>query len=185
MRFGRFAPACLLFVASTVTASIDLPSQKPTPPEVTKEYARPVRRVAKADRFLQFRSVATQVDNQVIANLLSDVPPRANEVPVSATAGESGRCESRTCQVPMNVRVEGTRGMVTLTFAVANAKGELSDVRHAECVSGDCVVALILERGQNTISVGVLDAFSQTTGYTTIRINAERSVADKGKREWF
>jgi len=185
MRFGRFVPACMVFVASALTASADYPSQKPEQTNVTKEYATPVRRPSKAHRFLSFRSVASQVDNQVIANLLADVPPRVNDVVVTATAGEAARCESRTCLLPMNVRVEGSQGMVTLTFAVANAKGELSEVQHAECHTGDCIVSLILERGENTISVGVVDAFAQTTGFTTLHVNATRSLADRGKREWF
>jgi hypothetical protein len=184
MRFGSFVPACMVLVASSLTASADYPSQKPEQTNVTKEYATPVRRVSKAHRFF-FRSVASQVDNQVIANLLADVPPRSNDVVVTATAGEAARCESRTCLVPMNVRAEGSQGMVTLTFAVANAKGELSEVQHAECHTGDCIVSLILERGENTVSVGVVDAFAQTTGFTTLHVNAMRSLADRGKREWF
>lgn len=185
MRFGRLSPACMVLVALAATANADVPTPKPAAEAVAKEYATPVRRVPKLPRFLSFRSVASQVDNQVIANLLADAPPRVSDVTVTATTGEIARCESRTCQIPMNVRIEGAQGIVTLTFAVANAKGELSDVQHAECHSGDCLVGLILERGQNTISVGVLDAFAQATGYTTMRINATRTVADRGKREWF
>jgi hypothetical protein len=72
-----------------------------------------------------------------------------------------------------------------IAFAAANARGELSDVRHAECGTGACSVSLMLERGKNTISVGVLDALSQTTAYTTLRVNANRVVAKVGKTEWF
>jgi hypothetical protein len=72
-----------------------------------------------------------------------------------------------------------------LAFAVAHAKGQLSDVQHSECGTGSCGIALILERGRNTISIGVVDALSQTTAYTTLRVNATRAVAQAGKTEWF
>ena len=185
MRFRRLVPASLVFVASAAIAAGDVPAAKPPATEVVKEYAVPVNRAPKLPRFLSFRSIATQVDTQVLANLLAATPSRPNEIAVSATAGEIARCESRTCQVPMNVRVDGAQGMVTLTFAVSSPKGELSELQHAECHSGDCIVSLILERGQNTVSVGVLDAFAQMTGYTTMKVNAAKAVADRGKSEWF
>jgi hypothetical protein len=186
MRFRSVIPASMLLVASAAIAAGDVPpSPQPKVPEFQKEYATPVNRAPKLPRFLSFRSIGTQVDSQVIANLLAATPSRTSDVMVSATTGEIARCESRTCQVPMNVRVEGAQGMVTLTFAVANPKGQLSEVQHAECHSGDCIVSLILERGDNTISVGVLDAFAQLTGYTTMHVNATKTVADRGKTEWF
>jgi hypothetical protein len=185
MRFRRFVPAALVLAAWAAMAAGDVPAPKAPPTGVPKSFAVPVNRAPRLPRFLSFRSIATQVDTQVIANLLAATPSRPNEIAVSATAGEIARCESRTCQVPMNVRVEGAQGMVTLTFAVASPKGELSEVHHAECNSGDCIVSLILERGENTISVGVLDAFAQMTGYTTMKVNAAKSVADRGKTEWF
>ena len=51
--------------------------------------------------------------------------------------------------------------------------------------SGQELTRLILERGHNTISVGVLDGLAQSVGYTIIRVNATRSVADRGKAEGF
>ncbi len=186
MRFGSVAPFCMMLMTSAVSASVEYPTVKPTPPpSVMKAFTPQTRRVSKSARFLSYRTVASQVDNQVLANLLADAPVHANDIVVSATTGEIGRCESHTCQVPMNVRVDGAQGLVTLTFAVANSKGELSDLQHVECNVGDCVVSLILERGQNTISLGVLDGLAQSTGYTTMRVNATQSVADKGKTEWF
>ena len=73
-----------------------------------------------------------------------------------------------------------------LSTALANAKGELSDVRHAECGTGSCTVRLVLERGKNTISIGAIDGLSQTTAYTMLSLNATRSIAGTpGKTEWF
>jgi len=68
---------------------------------------------------------------------------------------------------------------------VANSKGELSDVHHAECGTGNCNIALIVERGRNTVSVGAVDGVTQSSGYTTVQVNATHAVAINGKTEWF
>lgn len=179
MRIGSRIPACLLataFISATPTAYKTV-----APPPAPTDYAgRP-----SIGRVLPFRSLTTQVDTQVIANLLTDQPVRHNDLPLVVVTGEISRCEMQTCTVPLTVRVAGAEGPVTLAFAVANAKGELSDVHHAECGTGTCSVSLILERGRNTISVGVLDGLSQSTAFTTLRVNATRSVAQAGKTEWF
>jgi hypothetical protein len=72
-----------------------------------------------------------------------------------------------------------------LAFAVANGKGELSDIHHAECGTGTCNVSLILERGANTLSIGVLDGLTQSTAYTTLHVNAVRTIATSGHVESF
>lgn len=185
MRFGTAAPACMMFFATVFTASADVPKAKTTPKPTTELSATTPKQPRRAP-FFSFRSLALQVDNQVVANLLSDAPARPNDITLTVLTGEIARCEQATCAVPMNVRVENAQGPVAITFAVANPRGELSATRHAECFTGNCVVSLILERGQNTVSVGVLDGIAQATGFTTLRVNATRSVAaDRGKSEWF
>lgn len=184
MRFGSLAAAWIVAFLCVATALADYTRPKITPAE-PKNLMAPRQRTPRPPHLFSFRSVTLQIDNQVIANLLADAPARANDVAVSVTAGEIARCEAQTCQVPMTVRVNGAQGPITLAFAVANPKGELSEVQHAECSTGDCVVSLILERGKNTISVGVLDGIAQATGYVTTRVNADRNVADRGKSEWF
>ena len=184
MRIGRAAPACMLFFATVFTASADVPKVKPAPTP-SAEVSTTTPKLPHRTPFFSFRSLALQVDSQVVANLLSDAPARPSDVAFTVLTGEIARCESGTCAVPMNVRIDNAQGPVALTFAVANPRGELSETRHAECFSGNCVVSLILERGQNTISVGVLDGIAQATGFTTVRVNATRSVADRGKSEWF
>lgn len=184
MRFGY--PACILVVASALSASAAyVPSSalEPEAPKVLRSAAP--RRLARAAKFLSFRSVAAQVDNQVLANLLADTAMRSSDLALNAIAGEAARCETATCQVPMTIRVDGAQGPISLSFAVATPKGRLTDVQHVECSTGDCTVSLILERGQNIVSVGVLDAVAQATGYTTVRINATRTLADRGRSEWF
>jgi len=168
--------ACLIATAfaTVALAAYKAPSRYPVPEPVSPR-----------TRFLAFRSLTTQLDNHVLANLLTEVPLRQIDTPLAVVAGEITRCESRTCTVPLTVRVNGAEGPVMIAFAAANARGELSDVRHAECGTGACSVSLMLERGKNTISVGVLDALSQTTAYTTLRVNANRVVAKVGKTEWF
>lgn len=185
MRFGSFAPACILIAATTMSAFAAYPTPESAATTAAKELRAAPRRVARAARFLSFRSVAAQVDNQVIANLLAETPSRASDLPLTAMAGEIARCESFTCQVPVTIRVEGALGPISLAFAVATPKGQLTDIHHVECSTGDCSVSLILERGQNVVSVGVLDAVARSTGYTTMRINATRTMADRGRSEWF
>lgn len=184
MRFGSFVPACIVLAASVITASADYHVAKPAPNELKDLRAVP-KRTLRVTRFLSFRTIAAQVDNQVIANLLADSPNRAADLPLAAMAGEIARCESQTCQVPLTIRVDGAVGPISVTIAVATPKGQLSDLQHVECSTGECSVSLILERGQNTISLGVHDGVAQATGYTTMRVNATRTLADHGKSEWF
>lgn len=170
--------ACLLATvcATAAMAAYKTPSRSP----IVVEAVTP-----RAARFLAFRSLATQLDNHVLANLLTETPMRQIDTPLAVVAGEITRCESQTCTIPLTVRVNGAEGPVIIALAAANARGELSDIHHAECGTGACSVSLVLERGKNTISVGVLDALSQTTAYTTLRVDANRVVAKVGKTEWF
>jgi hypothetical protein len=178
MRIGSRLTACLI---ATAFATVALAAYKtPTPPPQLVEPSAP-----KGTHFLAFRSLTSQLDNHVLANLLTEVPLRQIDTPLAVVAGEITRCGSKTCTIPLTVRVNGAEGPVVIAFATANARGELSDVRHAECGNGACNVSLVLERGKNTISVGILDALAQTTAYTTLRVDANRVVATAGKSEWF
>jgi len=169
--------ACLFAIAGVAFA--DVPRPSPATIDMSVPGACP-------PRVLKFRSLSAELDNHVLLNLLTDVPMRKSELPLTVVAGEITRCESQTCTVPLTLRVSGAEGPVTLAFAVANTKGEISEVHHAECGTGACGVSLVLERGRNTLSIGVIDVLSQTTAYTTVRINANRSVAaTPGKSEWF
>jgi hypothetical protein len=126
-----------------------------------------------------------QVDTHVLANLLTETPMRKSDMTLTVVAGEITRCESSTCSVPLTLRASGGEGPVTLAFAVANSKGEISDVRHADCGVGACSVSLVLQRGLNTVSIGVIDPIAQMTAYTTLHIDANRAVAKAGRTEWF
>jgi hypothetical protein len=183
MRINVPLAACLLMTfAAAASAVVVVPPQAPPPPPERAEARLPVFR---ASPFFSFRSIAAQIDNQVVANLLAEPQARSNDLALSIHAGEITRCESRTCHVPLTIRVAEAQGPVSLAFAVANAKGELSDVQHAECGNGTCTISLILERGRNTLSVGAVDGVSHSSGYTTLHVNANRSFAANGKTEWF
>lgn len=184
MRKGSRRAACLAAMLCAMGAQAIPPDQTGktvSPPPVLDA----PNHVVKPSRVLSFRSLEAQVDNQVVANLLTDAPSRPNEIPLSVVAGRITRCESETCVVPLTVRVTGADGPVRLTFAVASPKGELSDVHHAECGTGACSVALTLERGNNTVSIGVLDGLSSASAYSTVRVNADRAYAKAGRTEWF
>jgi hypothetical protein len=185
MRMSPRITACLIATAFAGVAPAAFESSLPQPAspptlDVKQQSA------ACPPRVLAFRSLNAQVDDHVLANLLSDIPMKKSELPLTVVTGEITRCESQTCTVPLMLRASGAEGPVTLAFAVANAKGELSEVHHAQCGSGACGISLVLERGHNTISVGVVDVLSQTTAYTTIHVNATRAIAGRpGKTEWF
>ena len=181
MRINLSIAACLL-MTSVTAASADYVAPVPAPPPARIQ-SHP--RVSHSLPFFAFRSIAAQIDNQVIANLLAERQARSNDLALSIHAGEITRCVSQTCHVPMTIRVADAQGPVSLAFAVANSKGELSDVQHAECGNGTCMISLILERGRNTLSVGAVDGVSHSSGFTTIHVNANRSFAAHGKTEWF
>ncbi len=184
MRVAPRITACLIATAfaSVALAAFETALPHPAPPPTHAA----VQPAACPPRVLAFRSLNAQVDDHVLANLLSDVPMKQSDLPLTVVTGEITRCESQTCTVPLTLRASGAEGPVTLAFAVANARGELSEVHHAQCGSGACSVSLVLERGRNTISVGVVDVLSQTTAYTTLHVNATRAMAGRpGKTEWF
>ena len=168
-------------VASLIAVVSFVPRTSPLAPLL-----EPATNGAGSGRTVAYRSLSAQLDNHILANLLTDAPIRRSDMPLTVVAGEITRCGSQTCNVPLTLRVSGAEGPVTLGFAVANAKGELSEVQHAACGNGACSVLLVLERGMNTVSIGVVDALTRTSAFTTLRVNANRSVAaTPGKTEWF
>lgn len=182
MRIRGLVPCSLLLATLAVPAiagratvraapGLDIPS---SPESMLKtRAARPFRRPVNAD-----------VDARVLASLLAssirgdfDVVMRATEV----------ACIGGTCSVSLTVRLPEETAPSRLAFAVAGPKGDLSDVRHAECLTSLCSVTLIVERGRNTIAVGVSNEMTQTAGFATTGVNAAPNVAMSGrsKSEWF
>jgi hypothetical protein len=187
MRIRSLVPVCSL-IASLAYAGA--PAHEPTAPstvETVLAFAAPGPRAPlPRPRTFSLRSLTAEVDARVLANLLVDTPARSNGIVVTVSAGEVNRCEGASCHVPLTVRVAESTGPVSLTFAVANAKGVLSDVQHAECGTGSCSIDLVLEKGRNTLSLGALDGVTQTSGFKLVTINASRPpMAGKPKIEWF
>ena len=177
MRVARTSAICMLMALAGVTAAAH---ERSVPTDTAERPSpRPVTRNATASR-----GVIDHVDERVLANLLAPVNDR---MPLTVVTGEVTRCESDVCHVPMLVRMSDTPvGPVRLSFAVANAKGQLSDVQHADCGTGECTVDLIVERGKNTLSIGAVDGLAHTAGFATLTINAHRQpLASRGKTEWF
>lgn len=178
MRVATIPAICLLTAAIGLSA---LAHERPTPTVGATDHPTPSfeNRSSTVPR-----TVIEHVDDRVLANLLAPVNDR---LPLTVVTGEVTRCESDTCHVPMLVRMsDDAVGPVRLSFAVANSKGQLSDVQHADCGTGECMVDLIVERGKNTLSIGAVDGVSHTAGFATLTVNARRQpVASRGKTEWF
>lgn len=184
MRIGSRVAACAVLAFAIGVAHADTTTKAaaprktivvpaPTPP------ARPLRAVP-------FASLDEQVDSRVLANLLSDVTAaQSNDFPLIIMPGPVDGCQEDTCVVPLTIRVVGAAGPVSLAFAVANPKGELSQIHHAECGAGACSVSMVLERGTNAISIGAVDALARAAAYRVIVVHADRVYAKRGRTEWF
>lgn len=179
MRLGALVP-CLGFMAMAGVAMATTSNQPSepkgiTPPPIQREYA-PLR-------IHHSRVIPTNVDAQVLANLFAAEPRSDFDLAVSSGAIA---CDARTCRVAINVRMPETTAPARLSFAVASPKGELSEVRHAECLTSLCTVQLVLERGRNVIAVGASDSVSRGAGFATTQIVVDAPISAKQhKAEWF
>jgi hypothetical protein len=156
-------------VAATTT-----PSSNPAP-QVLRELA-PLR-------IRHAHAIPTNVDAQVLANLFA--AEARSDFDIAVSSGTVA-CDVKTCRVAVNVRLPETTAPVRLSFAVASPRGELSEVRHAECLTSFCTVQLVVERGRNVIAVGASDALTRGSGFATTQIVADPPVsAQQRKSEWF
>ena len=178
MRLGALVPVCVLAASAALG---DTNAVTPPKPEPTVLRAPSILRA----RPLRPRRMVTDLDSRVLAALLAASP--ASDFDVALRAGEVGLCEGNTCSVAMTIKFPDTAPPMKIAIAVANAKGEISEVRHAECVTPQCTLRLVLERGRNTVAVGAGDQLSQTAGIslTTIEANPNVSITEKGKTGWF
>lgn len=181
MRFRRFvlcsftAAALALPVlgnrASAETRPADVPERADL--SLKTQASRPFR-----------RPFATDLDARVLATLLASTTRSDFAVTVRST---EIACTGATCNVALSVKLPDDSAPTRMAFAVAGPKGVLSDVRHAECLTSLCNVTLIVERGRNTIAVGVSNEMMQTTGFATASVNAAPNLAlgKREKAEWF
>ena len=179
MRFRSLVP-CLALAASAMAA----PMTTITPPPVSIANGTPDARdrtVVPALPQHVRRSITSDVDAQVLAHLFSATTRSDFDVAISAVPTT---CNSRTCRVAVTVRLPETTAPLRLSFAVANPKGELSDVKHADCLTSVCIVQLVLERGRNTIAVGASGGAAHAAGFATTQIEAVVPMSAR-KTEWF
>ena len=178
MRLGALVPVCLL--AASLHAAVTT-----TPPIPAPSVARPPKQTVLRHHPLRPGNLVTDLDARVLAALLASIP--VSDFDFAVRTGEVGLCEGGTCSVPVTIKLPETAPPMKIAIAVANAKGEISEVRHAECVTQQCTLRLVLERGRNTIAVGAGDQLSQTAGVTltTVEASPNISISAKAKTEWF
>ena len=177
MRLGALVPVCLFAASLTAATTTNVP---PPAPSIPAPSPRP-----RASLFRHHRSIVSDIDSRVLAALLATTSD--SDFDIAIRTGESALCDARTCSVPMTIKLPENAPPMRLAFAVANAKGELSEVKHADCVTSQCVVQLVLERGRNTIAVGAANGMTQTAGVAITRIDAQPvvSMTARGRTEWF
>ena len=181
MRLGVLVPICLLAASLDAAAAVTTTTTPaPAPPAV-----RPPQRTVLRHHPFRAANLVTDLDARVLAALFASTP--ASDFDFAVRVGEVGLCEGRTCSVPVTIKLPETAPPVKIAIAVSNANGEISEVRHAECVTQQCTLRLVLERGRNTIAVGAGDQMSQTAGITltTVEANPNISITQKAKTEWF
>lgn len=183
MRVAALVPCLLLFAATSFGAPVI--TTPPTPPasQPTVATVSP-RPFSPAIRKQARRPVTEDVDSRVLASLFAMAAHSDFEVAVRA--GEI-TCDSRTCTVALLVKLPQTTAPSRLSVAVASPNGELSDVKHADCLTSLCAVHLVVERGRNTIAIGASDSLSRTAGFALTDVNARTNLplTARGKTEWF
>jgi hypothetical protein len=130
------------------------------------------------------RRTVTDFDSRVLASLLAMQSP--GDFDFEVRTGEVS-CEGNTCTVALSVKLPESLPPMRLAVAVANSRGQLSEVKHADCLASPCNVQLVLERGRNTISVGAADGLLQTAGFvlTSVVATPHLEASTRGRSEWF
>ena len=181
MRVKALVP-CALLISATSFAGPMINNSPATPDHSTM--ASVPRPLAPTLRRAPRRTVTADVDSRVLASLFAMAAHSDFEVAVSA-----GQiiCDAHNCVVALTVQLPENTAPSRLSFAVTNPKGELSDVKHADCLMALCSVQLVVERGKNTIAVGASDPLSHTAGFALTDINATTNLplTARGRSEWF
>ena len=186
MRLGAVVPAMILVSALAAPSRADHSPAAPTTPAsgIPGIEHRPLARTLRVHAPHGLRRSVSDLDSRVLASLLALQSP--GDFDFEVRAGEVS-CDGRICTVSLAVKLPESLPPMRLAIAVANAKGELSEVKHADCLTSVCTVHLVLERGRNTISVGAADGLLQTAGFVLTSVvavpNLEASA--RGRSEWF
>lgn len=178
MRVGAIVTVCLF--AGTFTAFADT---TPNVPQPAQSIPAPAPR-PRPSFLRQHRSFVSDIDARVIGALLAAAPD--TDFDISVRTGEPELCDTHTCSVPVTVKLPDNAPPMRLAIAVSSPHGDLSDVKHADCNTGQCTVQLVLERGRNTIAVGAANALTQTGGVAIAKVDAQPAMSMAGGRtEWF
>jgi hypothetical protein len=129
------------------------------------------------------KSAPSDIDGRVLAALLASATHSDFEISMRVT--EIACSNNRTCNVALTVKLPDSVPPSRLSFAVAGPKGVLSEVRHADCLTSVCNVTLLVERGRNTIAVGVANELAQTAAFATTGVNAKKAPPKPRGPEWF
>ncbi len=185
MRLGTLVPAMILIGALATPSRADHATvAPPAPAPGTASIDRQPPPGKLRVRVPRGRRNVSDLDSRVLASLLALQSPGDFDFEVRAS---DVTCEGSTCTVTLAVKLPETLPPMRLAIAVANSRGELSEVKHADCLSSSCTVHLVLERGRNTISVGAADGLLQTAGFvlTTVVATPHLEASTRGRSEWF
>lgn len=186
MRFGALVPAMILVSSLAAPSRADTSSTIPSIPaaDAPAVAQKPPMSKQLRVRAPHGRRTVSDFDSRVLASLLALQSPSDFEFEVRA--GDVS-CNGGTCTVALAVRLPEALPPMRLAIAVANSRGELSEVKHADCLASTCSVQLVLERGRNTISVGAADGLLQTAGFVLTSVVASPHLEASAQRrsEWF
>lgn len=183
MRLGALVPALILASTLAVPSRADRPSiVPPVAPTAAREH-RPLLSKLRV-RAPHSRRAVSDLDSRVLASLLA--MQSASDFDFEVRAGDVA-CNGGTCTVTLAIKLPESLPPMRLAIAVANSRGELSEVKHADCLASFCSVQLVVERGRNTISVGAADGLLQTAGFvlTSVVATPHMEASARGRSEWF
>jgi hypothetical protein len=185
MRLGAIVPAMVLVSSLAAPMRADRsPAAMATPaPAAPSAERRPLLGKLHVRTPRSGRNVS-DLDSRVLASLLALQSP--GDFDFEVRAGDV-TCDGRICTVALTVKLPDSLPPMRLAIAVANSKGELSEVKHADCPTSACSVQLVVDRGRNTISVGAADGLLQTSAFvlTSVVATPHLEASTRGRSEWF
>ena len=183
MRLRALIPAMILVSSLTAPARADHSSAVPTTSTPATIQHGPMAGKLRV-RASRVRRNVSDFDSRVLASLLAMEAP--SDFDFEVRAGDV-TCIGGTCTVALAVKLPESLPPMRLAIAVANSRGELSEVKHADCLASTCNVSLVVERGRNTISVGAADGLLQTAAFvlTSVVATPHLEASNRGRSEWF
>jgi len=180
MRLSAVVPVCVLATTMLMASAATTPTLPQASPSIPAPSPSPHAR----SNVFRNRSIVSDIDSRVLAALLASTA--VSDFDITVRTGDPALCDSRTCSVPVTIKLPDNAPPMRLAVAVSNAKGEISEVKHADCVTSQCSVQLVLERGRNTIAVGAANALTQSAGVAITKVDAQPAVSMmRGRTEWF